>query len=1204
MKKKSVLTEYEFDQFQRYSLLRRLLYCVYDISDEEKERQVTLFDVGAGPSGLTETFLGPVFEITSADVEQFDNPEIMEIKPGQPFEMPDNSVDTVLSLEVLEHVPPEQRTLHINECLRVSRDVTIISCPVNTQAAAAAEKRINDIYQSMAGQDHPFLVEHIQNGLPDPDEIRGCIEQSGSLFLEMSNLHMADWEAFFLSDILLSTLPDGQEFIRTIHDVENNRYRCCYKDGPHYRRFFVVAKNQNVLKSLMDFQQRFQEETQFFSSPDRVDRRISDVFKELIDLVDMSQRSQVRSALAACLFRVHRLPLVDRVMKKWTRVRSLPMAYDVFDEYQDFQPPGAAGLPLVMNSERKSVRIRSNFHVKPYLISFWVFSPESAEIEVVCGDTSVVQKISGGRIREMSVEIQPAVSCKELILSLKCNGATVVIGDICVRKKSTHRFLSGIICRASCKSRVVNSLCVFFRKKYHLEVEPIEDVRPDPNVKCGWICSGAAPSFQLEGVFPTGWVKIRKPRKCKGADVIRLLFDMGDGRYSKYCRVITFSDMNRCRVFVHVENVANMRIDLLDAQERFVLSNMVLQKISLYEILFVAYCRRFKENIGHRTSLNFIFRTMKLLLCLNMDEYRRKAKKLTRDMIVDPGSSYQVWLDNNRVYTAQLRKMEERIKTFTYYPVFSILIPVYNVDEHWLTACLDSILTQLYPHFEVCLADDASPKPHVRRVLERYKARDRRIKVIYRKENGNISAATNSALELATGDYICLMDNDDEIPSNALYEFAVLLNQDPDIDMIYSDEDKIDVKGQRYEPFFKPDWSPEYLESCMYTAHFACYRFSIYKDVNGMRTGYEGAQDFDFVLRFTELAQKIVHIPKVLYHWRAIPGSTALQMKEKQYVLDAAIRGLQDRVARKYKSGRVRNSVYEGCFNIHYDLQDTPLVSIIIPSAGRMGTVRNKEVDLLARCIRFIREKSTYTNYEIIVVDNNDLRSSTQKAIAGDVKEFVHFDGTFNVAKKMNLGAQAVSGEFLLFLNDDIEVITSEWIEALLGLGQQDGIGVVGPKLLYGNNTIQHAGVSFTNGLPDHVFRGYAEHFPGYYFNVCGFRNYMAVTGACLLTRQSIFHDINGFNEDFAINYNDIDYCLRVHEAGYRIVYTPLATLYHFESLNREASVEQKEIDLFLKLWKQKTYQDPYYNPNLEVYPPNFEIKNTDPMFTLRKGKT
>ena len=591
----------------------------------------------------------------------------------------------------------------------------------------------------------------------------------------------------------------------------------------------------------------------------------------------------------------------------------------------------------------------------------------------------------------------------------------------------------------------------------------------------------------------------------------------------------------------------------------------------------------------------------KVLKVLKLDGWRGLVKKVSilqarADMPNDQRSYeaniYKKYIETMEPTEDALRDMAKSVESLDYRPKFSIVAPVYNVEAKWLGLFINSVQAQIYRNWELCIADDHSTLPHVRPLLEGFAAKDKRIRLVFRDTNGHISAATNSALELATGDFICLMDNDDEIAPHALYEFATLLNRDKSIDMIYSDEDKIDIEGNRYEPFFKPDWSPETIEGCMYTAHFACYRMSLVRDIGGFRDAFNGAQDYDFVLRFTERAKKIAHVPKVLYHWRAIPGSTAASMDAKDYVLDAAIRALTERAKRVAGGGEARLGSYSGSFDLRYKINGSPLVSIIIPSAGRMANIGGKDVDLLSQVISSIDNNTTYRNFEIIVVDNNDLRSETREAIKSYDCHFVHFNGEFNIATKMNLGAREARGEYLLFMNDDIEIITPDWMENMLQLCQRKGIGVVGAKLHFENESIQHVGVAFWEGLPDHIHREFPSTYPGHFFSAVANRNYLAVTGAVLMTKRELFDSVGGFDEQFPINYNDIDYCLKVFKEGYRIVFAAGARLFHYESISREAVVEAGEIELFQQKWMDTVEYDPYYSNFFDNHPPVFIMRH------------
>ena len=552
---------------------------------------------------------------------------------------------------------------------------------------------------------------------------------------------------------------------------------------------------------------------------------------------------------------------------------------------------------------------------------------------------------------------------------------------------------------------------------------------------------------------------------------------------------------------------------------------------------------------------------------------------------------YYDWIRYNEAggYDHNL-SLRESIKIFKETPTFSIVIPVYNPPVSYLIACIESVINQIYPFWELCIVDDASPNPQVRVTLQKYALLDHRIKIRFNENNLHIAGATNVALKMARGKFICLMDHDDEISVNALYEFALKLNLDPKLDMIYSDEDKIDIAGRRYEPFFKPDWSPEYLESCMYTAHFACYRKSVVDNIGGFREECNGAQDYDFVLRFTQQTASIGHVNKILYHWRAIPGSTAASMDNKDYVIGSAVRALKDYVKREGLEATVAPDTYNGCFRICRMVDGDPKVSIIIPTAGRDAVVGGRKLDLLANCVESILGKSTYKNVEIIVVHNGDLQESTLKRLADCPLRYVEFKGKFNVAEKMNEGAAVAAGEYLIFLNDDVEVIKPGWIEALLAPAQKPGVGVVGAKLLFETGEIQHVGVTFCEGLPDHILRGAARNDPGYFFSTVALRNYLAVTGACMLCSRKNFRKVGGFDERFAVNYNDIDLCLKMVQIDLRIVYTPQAELYHFESRNRARTVDAGEIELFLEKWREEVWTDPFYSRNFESRPPNFKL--------------
>ena len=545
--------------------------------------------------------------------------------------------------------------------------------------------------------------------------------------------------------------------------------------------------------------------------------------------------------------------------------------------------------------------------------------------------------------------------------------------------------------------------------------------------------------------------------------------------------------------------------------------------------------------------------------------------------------SYQKWFEDNQLKGGEI--VHQQITQMKLHPKFSVIMPVYNVKAKWLKKAIESVRKQIYPDWELCIADDASTQSHIRPLLEKYSKLDSRIKVVFRKENGHISAASNSALELATGDYIALLDNDDELTTDALFENAKLINEHPEADFIYSNEDKIDTKGNLSEPFFKPDWSPEYFHSCMYTCHLGVYRTKLIREIKGFRSKYDGSQDYDLVLRFVEKTNNIYHIPKILYHWRKIPTSAAFGTQAKPWAYKAGWNALESMLERSLYPGCVSEQMFPGSYRVRREIIDQPLVSIIIPSAGKLMDTNKAPICILKKCIQSIRALSTYRNFEIILVDGYDIADSILKEISGTDLTIVHCAEPFNFSMRINMGVSKATGQFLLLLNDDIEVITPDWIESMLEFAQQDEIGAVGAKLFSADGKIQHTGIILFEGIPEHVFYQLPGDHLGYLnFNYVN-KNYLAVTAACLMLRKELFEQIGKLDEEFPINYGDVDLCMRIHQAGYRNVITPFAQLIHYESISRGEGAELEEKKQFKQKWQNYLDYlggDPYYHPIFE----------------------
>lgn len=555
---------------------------------------------------------------------------------------------------------------------------------------------------------------------------------------------------------------------------------------------------------------------------------------------------------------------------------------------------------------------------------------------------------------------------------------------------------------------------------------------------------------------------------------------------------------------------------------------------------------------------------------------------------VEPAyEDYDTWMKEQKASRRELKI--QRSENFSYKPLISVIIPLYNTPLNFLKEILDSLIVQSYQNFEVCLADGSSNDSVEEFVRNRY---SKEARIIYKRltENLGISANTNAALEMASGEFIMLSDHDDVVEPDALYQMVKVLNDDPQTDIIYTDEDKIDLEGKKYyDPNFKPDFNIDLLRSNNYICHIFVVRKAIIDQAGVFRKEFDGAQDFDFILRCTEQTGNIKHIPKVLYHWRSHPNSTAGNPDSKQYAVDAGRRAVEEHYARVGIDAKAEQTEIFGIYRTINRIKGNPKVSIIIPNKDH--------IDDLSKCITSIIKKSTYQNYEIIIVENN----STKTEIFDYYKELqsryghikvVNWEGGFNYAGINNYGASHASGEYLLLLNNDVEILTADWIEEMLGFCQRDDVGIVGAKLFYPDDTVQHAGVIVgMGGVAGHIFSKFPRESYGYCARLATIQNLSAVTAACLMISAADYHAVQGLDEKFAVAFNDVDFCLKVGAMNKLIVFNPYVQLYHYESKSRGAEDTKekkkrfwKEIKLFESKWGEILKEgDPYYNKNLSL---------------------
>lgn len=533
----------------------------------------------------------------------------------------------------------------------------------------------------------------------------------------------------------------------------------------------------------------------------------------------------------------------------------------------------------------------------------------------------------------------------------------------------------------------------------------------------------------------------------------------------------------------------------------------------------------------------------------------------------------------------------DRLKhEFAYQPLISIVIPVYNIGKEYLSECIDSILNQTYSNFEICLADDCSTNQETIETLRKYDALDVRIKVIYRKENGHISRATNSAISIASGEFIALMDNDDVLAVHALSENIKVLNANPELDFIYSDEDKLDVDRQRRDPHFKSDYAPDSLLGSNYICHFAVLRKSIVDQIEGYRVGVEGAQDYDLFLRFLEQTtpDRVHHIPQILYHWRMIPGSTSMSIDNKSYAVDRGAKVVADALERRGIDGTVEVHPDIPYYRVKYGYETELSISIIIPTRDY--------AEVLETCLESIYKYTAYQNFEVVVVDNNSEKRETFDLFQRYEEQYPNFRVVdakieFNYSEINNLAIHTVTSDFVCLLNNDTEVISADWLEIMVGYAKQPHIGAVGAKLLYPDQTVQHAGVICgLGGIANHMGIGARKQDPGMYGRLAIPFNYSAVTAACLLVDTKKYREVGGLNEELKVAFNDVDFCLKLLQQGYYNVCVPQVNLYHHESKSRGSDIKGEKCKRFIReqeymydTWGRVLMADRYYNVNLSL---------------------
>ena len=792
----------------------------------------------------------------------------------------------------------------------------------------------------------------------------------------------------------------------------------------------------------------------------------------------------------------------------------------------------------------------------------------------------------------------PAARPDEARADLEC-----LVGDLSEQQFTPERQIDALSWRltllegAPGMRRFVRSVWrALRRRQVVLTPRPSNDVVYRDAAASEWESVGSDPGLELvpRGRYPTGWVQLdfELVSGVAGARPPLLHVGRGGGYTPSGCIRLPWPEGGRIRAVANLATVVHsLRLDPLDRPGTFRLGRLAIREMGRPEVglrlavpALWSLMRRPRRIPGAVADLVSLLRAGGLQALKN--------RMVGKDQVDSQAVRYSDWVAAfDTLAPADRVAITRRLEALPNRPLLSVVMPAYNTPRRWLTRAIESVRAQLYPEWELCVANDASTAPHVRRVLDAYARRDPRVRVVHRETNGHISEASNSALAVARGDYVVLMDSDDQLPPHALYVVAEQLCAHPETDLLYSDEDKIDERGRRFGAYFKPDWNPDLFLSQNYFSHLGVYRTSLVREVGGFRSVTDGSQDYDLALRCVARtrAERIRHVPHVLYHWRAIEGSGAMAADAKAYAHPAAERAVRDLVAVIDRRIEVSAGPSPTTYRVRWPLPVEPLlVSLIVP-------MRNGRA-VLERCVESVLGRTNYPRLELLVVDNQADDPATLQYLASLAQSgrarVLRYDRPFNHSAINNFAARAARGTVLGLVNDDIEVIGPGWLSEMVSQALRPGIGAVGARLLYANDTVQHAGiVTGLNGLAGHVHRYLPSEEGGYFGRARLVQNVSAVTGACLVVRREVFEQVGGLDEhNLPVAFNDVDFCLRLEEAGYRNLFTPYAELYHHEPLGRGADDTpekrgrfQREFDYMLRRWGDRLRGDRYYSPNLSL---------------------
>jgi len=1114
-----------FDLYTRNAIISKLVAAIRD------RKSLDVLDVG-GKNGRLRDFFPE------------DNVFVLDVLPPSPGEdnyvhgsvltppFQDGSFDVVVSSDVFEHIPPTDRDTAILEMLRLSKNFVVLGAPFYSEDVKNAEERANGFFAASAGRPHPWLEEHIRNGLPSKSDFEIFLQDNGYEFASVSSNNLHHWLIlqYFIFSAYLYGIPEDE--VNAVYRYYNENFvQLGDFQEPTYRTLYLIGRKGTVpeIDSI---------QVKVPPDPHKHQELLSLIFKALGGI---SQR-------------------------KNTHISNLEsITDDLRSKYQSSETELARLESLV---QEKDVEIEST-QSKVNLLSENLKKKDEENVQL----SSTLSTIQNSTTWIMVTKFHAFV---ERLMPLGTRRRHFYDLGLLSLRILAHEGFGSLWVRG--KDRLMDK---FQLKSVNTTTRPILRVPIT-------ICDGNVPlalDIPLTGRF------ISPINRLNAIEVLTGTYERRNADLRLSIREGSLEGPIIREVMLKGNRIVN------NGPSKWEFKPIPDSKGRIYYFQIESTGSP-PAAVWYNSSLSH----EKLQLFRDGKEIDGQIgfQCFTKEAIRGP---YDLWILQNEPSEAQLAQVREECARLSYRPKISIVTPVWNTDERWLRRAIESVLEQAYDNWELCIADGGSTKESVERVLKEYAGKDTRIKVKTLDENKGISGNSNEALSLATGDFIGLLDHDDELAPFALYEVVKHLNEKEHVNFIYSDEDKIDEKGRRSNPFFKPDWSPDLFLSHNYICHFSVIRREIVQRIGGFREGYDGSQDYDLFLRVTEILgdEEIAHIPKILYHWRMIQGSAADSVEAKPYAIVAAKKALADALYRRGIKASVADGPFPSSYRIWYEVMGSPKVSIIIPTKDKVG--------ILQTCVTSILDKTDYENFEIVIVDNQSREPEThdyyQQIRHNPRVRILEYNNPFNFSAINNFAVAQTDSEYLVLLNNDTEIITGEWLTAMLEHAQREEVGAVGAKLLYHNNTIQHAGVVLgitgspgEKGVAGHSHKHLSDRALGYFLRPHIIGNVSAVTAACMMVRRDVYEGVGGLEEDLVVAFNDVDFCLKIRDKGYLIVYTPYAKLYHYESLSRgyEDNPEKQarfasEVKHIRKGWGDVIDKgDPYYNPNLTLNKEDFSI--------------